>query len=125
MPSTDRALSALCLPLRPLRPLLTLLGAAPAATAADGWSVAPSGGGRPACCAEGAPGAVLQDTALGSARFVPWGASAGAGGAMPAGGAFFVVRRRGCRGLGAGRGDEGGAMPEVPWAEAELTGATT
>jgi hypothetical protein len=42
--------------------LLTLLSAAPAATAADGWSVAPSGEGRPAFYAEGEPGSVLQDT---------------------------------------------------------------
>ncbi|MFI6937018.1 hypothetical protein [Streptomyces sp. NPDC050287] len=71
MPSTDRALSVLCLS------LLTLLAtasaalsaptahAAPAASAApvaDGWSLAPSGGGRPAFYAEGAPGTVLQDT---------------------------------------------------------------
>ncbi|CAL9466305.1 hypothetical protein [Streptomyces sp. enrichment culture] len=30
--------------------------------AADGWSAAPSGGGRPSVYAEGVPGAVLQDT---------------------------------------------------------------
>ncbi|MEU6146965.1 hypothetical protein ABZ848_42285 [Streptomyces sp. NPDC047081] len=41
--------------------LLLVLGAAPVAVAADGWSVAPSGGGRPSFYAEGAPGAVLQD----------------------------------------------------------------
>ncbi|MPY46763.1 hypothetical protein FNH04_44780, partial [Streptomyces phyllanthi] len=34
----------------------------PAAVADDGWSVVPSGGGRPSFYAEGAPGAVLQDT---------------------------------------------------------------
>ncbi|MEV0176559.1 hypothetical protein AB0I00_36310 [Streptomyces sp. NPDC050803] len=42
--------------------LLVLAVAAPTATAAEGWSVAPSGGGRPSFYAEGAPGAVLQDT---------------------------------------------------------------
>jgi hypothetical protein len=42
-----------------------LLGAAPVAVADDGWSVAPSAtapDGRPYVYAEGAPGAVLQDT---------------------------------------------------------------
>ncbi|MFD5573417.1 COG1470 family protein [Streptomyces cadmiisoli] len=38
-----------------------LLGGAPAATAADGWSVAPAGGHRPAFYAEGPPGTALQD----------------------------------------------------------------
>ncbi|KUL29011.1 hypothetical protein [Streptomyces regalis] len=42
--------------------LLTLLAAAPTATAAEAWSVAPSGGGRPSFYAEGEPGTVLQDT---------------------------------------------------------------
>ncbi|WP_210576385.1 hypothetical protein [Streptomyces sp. GESEQ-4] len=51
--------------------LLVLSGASPAASAAsfaspassaDDWSLAPSGGGRPSFYAEGAPGAVLQDT---------------------------------------------------------------
>ncbi|MEU6253392.1 hypothetical protein [Streptomyces sp. NPDC047043] len=42
--------------------LLLVLTAAPVASAADGWSVAPSGGGRPTFYAEGAPGTVLQDT---------------------------------------------------------------
>lgn len=42
--------------------LLTLLSVAPVATAADGWSVVPSGEGRPAFYAEGEPGGVLQDT---------------------------------------------------------------
>jgi hypothetical protein len=41
---------------------LVLVGAAPAASAADAWSLAPSGGGRPSFYAEGAPGTVLQDT---------------------------------------------------------------
>jgi hypothetical protein len=42
--------------------LLLVLAAAPSARADDGWSLAPSGGGRPSFYAEGAPGAVLQDT---------------------------------------------------------------
>ncbi|MCX5363051.1 hypothetical protein OG864_30610 [Streptomyces sp. NBC_00124] len=42
--------------------LLALLFAVPGAVAADGWSVAPSGGGRPAFYAEGEPGVVLEDT---------------------------------------------------------------
>ncbi|WP_155060582.1 COG1470 family protein [Streptomyces blattellae] len=42
--------------------VLVLSGAAPAASAAEAWSLAPSGGGRPSFYAEGAPGAVLQDT---------------------------------------------------------------
>ncbi|MGI5455385.1 hypothetical protein ACQEWB_19850 [Streptomyces sp. CA-249302] len=42
--------------------LLLVLSAAPTAAGADGWSLAPSGGGRPSFYAEGAPGAVLQDT---------------------------------------------------------------
>ncbi|MFF4502501.1 hypothetical protein [Streptomyces sp. NPDC001401] len=42
--------------------LLLVLTAAPVASAADGWSLAPSGGGRSSIYAEGAPGAVLQDT---------------------------------------------------------------
>ncbi|MEV6169551.1 hypothetical protein AB0L99_15165 [Streptomyces sp. NPDC051954] len=41
---------------------LVLVGAAPAASAAEAWSLAPSGGGRPSFYAEGAPGTVLQDT---------------------------------------------------------------
>lgn len=41
--------------------LLLLSTAAPTATAAEAWSVAPSGGGRPSFYAEGAPGTVLQD----------------------------------------------------------------
>ncbi|WP_427922030.1 hypothetical protein [Streptomyces sp. cg40] len=41
--------------------LLAVLSAAPTATAADGWSLAPAGGGRPACYAEGEPGTTLQD----------------------------------------------------------------
>ncbi|MFR0353010.1 hypothetical protein [Streptomyces sediminimaris] len=42
--------------------LLLVLAAAPPARAGDGWSLAPSGGGRPSFYAEGAPGTVLQDT---------------------------------------------------------------
>ncbi|MEU5888705.1 LPXTG cell wall anchor domain-containing protein [Streptomyces sp. NPDC047461] len=42
--------------------LLALIFAVPGAAAADGWSVAPSGGSRPAFYAEGEPGVVLQDT---------------------------------------------------------------
>lgn len=41
---------------------LLLAATAPVAVADDGWSVVPSGGGRPSFYAEGAPGAVLQDT---------------------------------------------------------------
>ena len=41
--------------------LLFVLTAAPVAVAADGWSLVPSGGGRPSFYAEGVPGAVLQD----------------------------------------------------------------
>ncbi|MCT9083461.1 COG1470 family protein [Streptomyces fulvoviolaceus] len=52
MPSAARVLSLT---------LLALLWAAPTATAAEGWSLAPSGG-RPVLYAEGEPGAVLQDT---------------------------------------------------------------
>ncbi|MFG3026675.1 hypothetical protein ACGFZQ_50830 [Streptomyces sp. NPDC048254] len=42
--------------------VLTLLATVPRAAAAGGWSLAPTGGGRPSFYAEGAPGAVLQDT---------------------------------------------------------------
>lgn len=42
--------------------VLVLLVAAPTATAADGWSLAPAGTGRPSFYAEGSPGTVLQDT---------------------------------------------------------------
>ncbi len=54
--------AARVLPLALSLPLLVLLGPAPAARAADGWSLAPAGGGRPACYAEGAPGPAVQDT---------------------------------------------------------------
>ncbi|WP_369169858.1 hypothetical protein AB5J49_19260 [Streptomyces sp. R28] len=53
------AVRVLCLS---LLSLLALPAATPTATAAEGWSVAPSGGGRPSFYAEGEPGAVLQDT---------------------------------------------------------------
>ncbi|MFD4602150.1 hypothetical protein ACFWPQ_29490 [Streptomyces sp. NPDC058464] len=42
--------------------VLTLFATAPRASAATGWSLAPAGDGRPSFYAEGAPGAVLQDT---------------------------------------------------------------
>ncbi|MFG2959530.1 hypothetical protein ACGF5O_38135 [Streptomyces sp. NPDC048291] len=41
---------------------LTVLASAPRASAAEGWSLAPAGGGRPSFYAEGTPGTVLQDT---------------------------------------------------------------
>ncbi|MFF4311217.1 hypothetical protein [Streptomyces sp. NPDC001507] len=41
---------------------LTLLATAPHAAAAEGWSLAPAGGGRPSFYAEGTPGSALQDT---------------------------------------------------------------
>ncbi|KOU63034.1 hypothetical protein ADK57_23270 [Streptomyces sp. MMG1533] len=53
MPSATRVL---CLS------LLVLLSPVPTAAAADGWSLAPSGGGRPSFYGEGTPGSVLQDT---------------------------------------------------------------
>ena len=56
LPSTARAL---CLS---LLALLALLAATPPATAAEGWTVAPAGGGRPTFYAEGEPGTTLQDT---------------------------------------------------------------
>ena len=54
--------AARILPLALTLPLLVLLGPVPAARAADGWSLAPAGGGRPAFYAEGAPGTAVQDT---------------------------------------------------------------
>ncbi|MEU0410288.1 hypothetical protein ABZ307_21045 [Streptomyces griseorubiginosus] len=54
--------AARILPLALSLPLLALLGPAPVAHAADGWSLAPAGGGRPAFYAEGAPGTAVQDT---------------------------------------------------------------
>ncbi|WP_405872100.1 MULTISPECIES: hypothetical protein [unclassified Streptomyces] len=59
MPSTARVLFVSVLP---FLAFLLLTAAAPAASAAGGWSLAPSGGGRTSFYAEGAPGAVLQDT---------------------------------------------------------------
>ncbi|MFI7501109.1 hypothetical protein ACIBVL_21910 [Streptomyces sp. NPDC049687] len=55
-----RAAARALLPLSLTLTLPLLAAAAPAPT--GGWSVAPSGGGRPSFYAEGAPGAVLQDT---------------------------------------------------------------
>ncbi|MFE0516358.1 hypothetical protein [Streptomyces sp. NPDC058964] len=59
MPSAARVLSVSLLPALVLP---ALLAAAPRAEAADSWSIAPSGGGRPSFYAEGAPGTVQQDT---------------------------------------------------------------
>jgi hypothetical protein len=59
----------------------------------------------------------VRDTAEVSARFVPWGAVAGAAGAVAAIGAFFAVRRHGRR------GGSGGGSVAPPDREAELTGA--
>jgi hypothetical protein len=205
MPPMSSAARVLC---PSIRCLPAVLGSATTAAAADGWSAAPSGGGRPSFCAEGAPGSVLRDavsvtnrcagpitvrlrgtgapivfadravripartradvtftvtvpagdrgaelppgrrvhltepwldrpaldavdvrltvtaaggagdTADASVRFAPWGAVAGAGGAVAAGGAFRAVRRR-------RRRRDDGAAPESPCVEAELTGATT
>ncbi|GAA4077973.1 hypothetical protein [Streptomyces shaanxiensis] len=42
--------------------LLLLLAVSPAATAAERWSLAPSGGGRPSFYGEGPAGTVLEDT---------------------------------------------------------------
>ncbi|MFJ7078310.1 hypothetical protein [Streptomyces sp. NPDC098781] len=42
--------------------LLLLSVSVPTATAAEGWSVAPSGGGRPSFYTEGEPGTVQRDT---------------------------------------------------------------
>ncbi|MFJ3304925.1 hypothetical protein ACIPSA_17720 [Streptomyces sp. NPDC086549] len=53
MPSAARVLSLSLLPVLALLPVLGAPG---------GWSVAPSGGGRPSFYAEGAPGTVQQDT---------------------------------------------------------------
>ncbi|MGW2639328.1 hypothetical protein [Streptomyces sp. NPDC001348] len=58
MPSTLRVSRLSLLPAS----LLSLLVAAPPASAADGWTLAPLGAGRPSVYAEGAPGAVLRDT---------------------------------------------------------------
>lgn len=60
-----------------------------------------------------------HDEASASARFVPWGAVAGAGGLLAAFGAFFVVRHRRRRPPDR----DGGA--EQPRTEVELTGAVT
>lgn len=42
--------------------VLVLFGAAPPANAAEGWVLAPAGGGRPSFYGEGAPGTVLEDS---------------------------------------------------------------
>ncbi|MEU8982392.1 hypothetical protein ACFWOX_31515 [Streptomyces sp. NPDC058467] len=61
-----------------------------------------------------------RDTATGSARFVPWGAVAGAGGGLAAVlGAWLAVRRHRRR----GRDDE--AREEQPRTDGELTGAVS
>ncbi|MCX4990457.1 hypothetical protein [Streptomyces sp. NBC_00568] len=71
----------------------------------------------------------VRSTATASVRFVPWGAVAGAGGALAAVGAFFAVRRRRRTGVwGPGRrgrrtGD--GGASEQPRTEVELTGAVS
>ncbi|MFF4351491.1 hypothetical protein [Streptomyces sp. NPDC001530] len=60
-----------------------------------------------------------RDTATASARFVPWGAVAGAAGALAAAiGAFVAVRRRGRRTADGGTGEQ-------PRTEVELTGAVS
>ncbi|MFJ5301313.1 hypothetical protein [Streptomyces sp. NPDC088350] len=58
-------------------------------------------------------------TATVSARFVPWAAVAGIGGAAAAGGVLFLVRR------GRRRRDDDGRATERPCTEVELTGAVT
>ncbi|MFJ6833344.1 hypothetical protein [Streptomyces sp. NPDC091209] len=68
-------------------------------------------------------------TGTASVRFVPWWAPAGAGGALAAVGAFFVVRRRGRRGVRGpcrrGRPAGDGEATEQPRVEVELTGAVS
>ncbi|AVH58311.1 MULTISPECIES: COG1470 family protein [Streptomyces] len=59
-----------------------------------------------------------RDTASASARFVPWGAVTGVGGALASVGAFLVVRRH------RRRTRDGGA-DQQPGVEAELTGAVS
>ncbi|UXY27981.1 hypothetical protein [Streptomyces sp. HUAS TT20] len=61
MPSAARVPRPSLVPALAALALLPLLAAAPAG-AAGGWSVAPSGGGRPSFYTEGAPGTVQQDT---------------------------------------------------------------
>ena len=65
MTSVQSATRGLCVLALAAAVLLGLPGAAPNAVADEGWSVVPSAGGRdgrPSFYAEGAPGAVLQDT---------------------------------------------------------------
>ncbi|MET9412526.1 hypothetical protein ABZX90_43565 [Streptomyces sp. NPDC002935] len=70
-----------------------------------------------------------RSTASASVRFVPWGAVAGAGGALTALGAFFAVRRRGRPAMrvswrhGRRSGDDGAS--EQSRTEVELTGAVS
>ncbi|SDM83383.1 hypothetical protein SAMN04487981_102720 [Streptomyces sp. cf386] len=65
----------------------------------------------------------VSDTAVASARFVPWGAVTGVAGVMAAAGAFFVVRHRRRRRTAFGGEPAGTGQP--PQKEAELTGAGT
>jgi len=71
-----------------------------------------------------------RSTATVSARFVPWGAVAGAGGVLVAvPGAWFAVRRRrrtGTRGpWRRGRRERDGGAGEQSRTEVELTGAVS
>ncbi|MGW3414928.1 COG1470 family protein [Streptomyces sp. NPDC000888] len=70
-----------------------------------------------------------RDTGSASATFVPWGAVAGAGGALAAVAAFLVVRRHRRRPPGGVRGHghrtPGGEACEQPRTEVELTGAVS
>lgn len=62
----------------------------------------------------------VSDTAVASARFVPWGAVTGVAGAVVAVGAFFVVRRRR---RGGPYGGEAAGAGQPAYEEVELTGA--
>lgn len=64
----------------------------------------------------------VSDTAVASARFVPWSAVTWVAGAMAAVGAFFVVRRRR---RGGPYGGEAAEAVQPLHEEAELTGART
>ncbi|WP_406837564.1 hypothetical protein ACICHK_16970 [Streptomyces sp. AHU1] len=73
-----------------------------------------------------------HSTATVSARFVPWGAAAGAGGVLVAvPGVWFAVRRRRRRRAGTrgpwrrGRRERDGGAGERPGTEVELTGAVS
>jgi hypothetical protein len=59
-----------------------------------------------------------RDTASASARFVPWGAVAGAGGGLAAVAAYLLVRRH-------RRRTPDGDADEMPCTEVELTGAVS